>query len=104
MENAGSNGEQRERIKSWLIIVGLSAAVVFWGFLIFFTVGDKGLPPWDYGILPDVPGQSVYSTHNVPEFSGEVSKPIQKDEVVRQHVMERGEHSKAFEVLGGGRP
>lgn len=104
MENVGSNGEQRASIKSWLIIVGLSVGVLIWGFLIFFTVGDKGLPPWDYSILPDVPGQSVYSTHSAPEFSGKVPKPIQKDEVVRQHVMEPEADSKAYEVLGGRRP
>ena len=47
------------------IIVGLVIAVLFllWGLFIFFMVGDKGPPSWDFGVMEDIPGQSPYSTN-----------------------------------------
>ena len=27
-----------------------------------WLAGDKGPPPWDFGVVEDVPGQSPYST------------------------------------------
>jgi hypothetical protein len=89
--------------RSWLIIGGLTIAVVGWGLLIFVTVGDKGLPPWDYTILPDVPGESAYSTHAAPEYSGKVPKPNVKDEVLLQHVREQPQGGNVLTSPGGGR-
>jgi hypothetical protein len=94
------NGNRRTDAKSWAIISGLAIAVVLWGLFIFASIGDKGLPPWDYTILPDVPGESAYSTHSAPEYSGKVAKPSVKDEVLQQHVRERPQ---AGNVLEQGR-
>ncbi len=92
-------------LKSWAIISGLTVAVFLWGFLIFFTVGDKGLPPWDYTILPDVPGKSVYSTEGARNYSGEVPKAGQKagGMVLQQHVRERPQAGNVLEQPGGGK-
>lgn len=97
------DGGGRKDAWSWLIISGLAVAVVGWGLLIFVTVGDKGLPPWDYTILPDVPGESAYSTHSAPEYSGRVPKPNVKDEVLMQHVRERPQAGNVLAPQGGGR-
>lgn len=59
-------------LQSWLIVCGISAAFVLYGFLAFFAIGDKGSPDWDYGSLPDVPGQSTYSTY---PFGGRAVEP-----------------------------
>jgi hypothetical protein len=102
--NADS-GDTGSDLKSWAIITGLTAAVFVWGLLIFFTVGDKGLPPWDYTILPDVPGKSMYSTQGARNYSGEVPKPGQKagDIVLQQHVRERPTAGNVLEQPGGGK-
>lgn len=57
-----------------LVASGLAAGFLVWGLFVFSTVGDKGPPVWDYGTVPDVPGQSPYSTGsarplpNVPPY------------------------------------
>ena len=45
-------------------ILGITIAFVFlcWGLIIFFMVGDKGPPAWDFSVVEDIPGQSPYST------------------------------------------
>jgi hypothetical protein len=56
--------EQKENptIKDWLVPIAIAVLFLLWGFLIFFLVGDKGPPPWDFGVVEDIPGQSPYST------------------------------------------
>ena len=49
-------------LKSWLIVLAVAVVFLSWGLFIFFAVGDKGPPPWDYGVVEDIPGQSPYST------------------------------------------
>jgi hypothetical protein len=53
-------------IRSFLIVAVIALAFLAWGLLIFFSVGDKGSPRWDFGIVGDIPGESPYSTHPVP--------------------------------------
>ena len=60
-------------IRSLLIVVAIALSFMAWGLLIFYSVGDKGSPPWDFGIVADIPGESVYSTH--PSGGGKVSAP-----------------------------
>ena len=54
--------EEKSRIKDWLVPVAIAVLFLFWGLLIFFMVGNKGQPPWDFGVVEDIPGQSPYST------------------------------------------
>ena len=56
--------EQKETstIKDWLVPIAIAALFLLWGLLIFFMVGNKGQPPWDFGVVEDIPGQSPYST------------------------------------------
>lgn len=56
--------EQKEKpgIKDWLVPIAIAALFLLWGLLIFFMVGNKGQPPWDFGVVEDIPGQSPYST------------------------------------------
>jgi hypothetical protein len=46
-------------------VVALSAAVLSWGMVLHAIVRDEPRQ-WDFGALPDVPGQSVYSTATPP--------------------------------------
>ncbi len=46
----------------WAVVFGLAIFFLLWGLLIFWTVGEKGPPGWDFGAMPDIPGQSPYST------------------------------------------
>jgi len=46
---------------SWTILVLLSVVIVLWGLLNYRWIPDTPRR-WDLGVLPDVPGQSPYST------------------------------------------
>ncbi len=49
-------------IKGWLIVVGMAILFLCWGLFLFFSVGDKGPPPWDFGVVRDIPGEGPHST------------------------------------------
>lgn len=61
---------QEGSLRTLLVAFGLAAGFLFWGLFLFYTVGDKGPPNWDYGRVPDVPGLSVYSTDSGRPLSG----------------------------------
>jgi hypothetical protein len=48
--------------RGWLIVIAMAVLFLLWGFFVFFSVGDKGPPFWDFGVIKDVPGESRYST------------------------------------------
>jgi len=56
--------EQKENstLKDWLVPIAIAVLFLLWGLVIFFMVGNKGQPPWDFGAVEDIPGQSPYST------------------------------------------
>lgn len=60
-------------LTGWLFVLGLALAFLVYGLFMYFTVGDKGPPGWDFGDVPDTPGQSIYSTS--PEPSGNSGEP-----------------------------
>jgi hypothetical protein len=67
------NDTAKTSFRSWAIIVALAFLFVAWGLFIFFTVGDKGPPAWNFGAVRDIPGESPYSTH--PPSRGKASEP-----------------------------
>ena len=52
----------------WAVLLAVCLALLAWGLAIFLFV--PAVPDaqrrWDFGALPDVPGQSVYSTSTTP--------------------------------------
>jgi hypothetical protein len=54
--------EKRPTLRSWLIIAIISILFICWGVFIFLAIGDKGSPAWDFGVVKDIPGESIYST------------------------------------------
>ena len=64
MENLSSNRNTERTSRSLIIVVAIAVSFLVWGLFIFFSVGDKGSPPWDFGIVQDIPGESAYSTHS----------------------------------------
>ena len=61
--NGMSDREERKRsVRTWMIIVAMSFLFIMWGLFIFYAVGDKGPPSWDFGVVKDIPGESPYST------------------------------------------
>ena len=63
MENLTPAGNDKSTIGSLIIVVAIAISFLAWGLFIFFSVGDKGSPSWDFGIVQDIPGESAYSTH-----------------------------------------
>ena len=53
--------ESHSSLWSWIILLLICAAIIGWGFLQYAFVRDAPRE-WDYGVLPDAPGQSIYST------------------------------------------
>ncbi len=65
--------EEMQGHRGWLIVGILVLSFLFYGFFMYFVVGDKGPPPWDFGVVEDVPGQSFSSTH--PPRQGKGTEP-----------------------------
>jgi nicotinamide riboside transporter PnuC len=62
MEPITSEQEKRTNRVGWIVVVAMAVVFILWGFFIFFAVGDKGPPSWDFGVIKDIPGESPYST------------------------------------------
>ena len=62
MEQTTAEQEKKATLRSWMIIIAMTFLFLLWGLFIFFAVGDKGPPPWNFDVVEDVPGQSPYST------------------------------------------
>jgi hypothetical protein len=56
----------RDRAISWGVVLALIAFILVFGAAVFVSVGDRWPPSWDFGTLPDVPGQSPFSTERRP--------------------------------------
>ena len=78
--------EEFSLVKTWAIIGGIAAGFLAWGLLIYFVIGDKGPPGWDFSVLPDIPGQSIYFTYNPVRPTG-LAPAIEPAQVTPQHVM-----------------
>jgi hypothetical protein len=78
--------EEMSAIKTWSIIGGIAVSFLAWGLLIYFVIGDKGPPDWDFSIIPDIPGESTYSSYNPIKPHGLAPGP-ETAPVEPQHVM-----------------
>ena len=47
---------------SWVLLIAFSALIMCWGMFVEMMAGEDQPRHWDFGVLPDVPSQSVYST------------------------------------------
>ena len=59
--------------KGWFIVCTLAILFLIYGVFMYFVVGDKGPPDWNFGNVEDIPGQSVYSTN--PAVQGPAAAP-----------------------------
>jgi hypothetical protein len=51
---------------SWFLVVALAGLIIAWGLFCFVLIKD-GPRRWNFGALPDTPGQSIYSSKQAPE-------------------------------------
>jgi hypothetical protein len=77
--------EEFNEVKTWSIIGAIAAGFLAWGLLIYFVIGDKGPPGWDFSVIPDIPGESTYSSYNPVRPHGLAPGP-EPTHVVPQHV------------------
>ena len=94
MESQENLEAEKQGLRGWLIVGSLVLLFLFYGFFMYFVVGDKGPPPWDLGGVQDIPGQSSYSTHPPRQGKGTEPEP--------QHVSRRP--SKALTELQKEKP
>ena len=69
--------EELSAVKTWSIVCGIAIAFFVWGLLFYFIIGDKGPPGWDFSVIPDIPGQSTYSSYSPIKPHGLVPGPEQ---------------------------
>jgi hypothetical protein len=75
--------------KSWIIVLSIAFFFGLWGLFMYYAVGVGRVPSWRYGVVPDLPGQSVYSVQGFEERAG---LTISEGKTIRkQHVMGRRE-------------
>ena len=77
--------EEVSAVRTWSIVGAIGAGFLAWGLLIYFVIGDKGPPDWDFSVIPDIPGQSTYSTYSPVKPHGLVPGP-ESTPVLPQHV------------------
>jgi hypothetical protein len=75
MSSPTHSEEEQSAVKTWSILTAIAVGFLFWGLLIFFVIGEKGPPDWDFSVIPDIPGESTYSTHNPSRPHGLVPGP-----------------------------
>jgi hypothetical protein len=90
MDQAAVTVKDKTCWRDWLIVVALAAGFFLWGIFIFFAVGVKWPPSWNFGVVADVPGLSEYSTAGQRSLPT-VASPFLHEEaqLTPQHVMER---------------
>ena len=78
--------DQGPSLKGWFYVCGLALFFLLYGLFMFYMIGDKGPPGWDFGTVDDIPGESVYSTNepitggtSAPEPQHISQKPPQAD-------------------------
>lgn len=82
-----TSAPRRRPDTGWLFVIGLALLFSAWGTVLFLSVGSKGAPPWDFSVIPDIPGEAPTSTARVDQFSIRTSmEPLARDRVVPQHV------------------
>jgi len=62
MERLTTDKDNKAGVRSWIFVLAIAFLFILWGLFIFFTVGDKGPPSWDFSVIKDIPGESPYST------------------------------------------
>jgi hypothetical protein len=76
------------RWRDWLIVLAVAAGFSLWGLFIFYTVGVKWPPAWNFGTVPDVPGLSEYSTGGQQSLPTVASPYLHEQAILSpQHVM-----------------
>jgi hypothetical protein len=96
--------DRRLAARSWMIVIAIPAAFLVWGFFLFFMIGNKGSPAWDFSVVEDIPGKSAYSTGAVAGYPNLPVRTIEK--VAPQHVNGPTEEGAKFvgePATGGGK-
>ncbi len=65
----------------------MSVSFLVYGAILYLVVGTRPGPTWFFGTMPDVPGQSEYSTSSTKQFFLNATSPEKGGVVSRQHVM-----------------
>lgn len=87
MSGIETKQKKESSFQTWMAALIVTVIFLAWGLFIFFTVGVKWPPAWDFGAMPDVPGLSVYSTHPPKKSpTGGTSPLLQGGELAPQHV------------------
>jgi hypothetical protein len=92
MNEEQSVTKARGKLNDWLVVFALAGGFFLWGIFIFYVVGVKWPPAWNFGVVTDVPGLSEYSTAGQRSLPT-VASPFlhEQAELTPQHVMNRSQ-------------
>ncbi|MFP5213979.1 MAG: hypothetical protein ACLGPL_11440 [Acidobacteriota bacterium] len=84
----GNEEHQASAVVSWIVISGICLSVIAWGLFLYLAIGEREIPPWDYRIIEDVPGESPYSTSSPKQFPSPLPRALGRagEGVVKQHI------------------
>ena len=74
----GETYEEHARIPQylgWIILIGFTLFILGWGMLLMMLVRDTPRL-WDYGVLPDTPAASIYSSVSHGEAQAQQIAPL----------------------------
>ncbi len=54
--------DRRAMRRGFLIVSLIAALFLGYGIFMYFAIGDRGDPDWDFGGVEETPAQSIYST------------------------------------------
>lgn len=57
------NFEKGSTFSTWILILALFLYFLAFSGFAYFTIGDKGPPDWDFGLVKDVPAASPYAAY-----------------------------------------
>ncbi len=70
---------------TWWVVGMIAGVFLAYSAIAYFYIGQRWPPPWRYGAVQDVPGQSIYSSREAQEAAA--LAPVPQERVQRQHVL-----------------
>ncbi len=88
--------ERKQTIVTWGIIFAIAIGYILWALLVQLVIGYRELT-WQFGIIPDIPGESAYSTFSPTRPLGFTPNVIPVP-AEPQHVMGPGPETPREEI------
>ncbi len=88
---------RKQTFVTWGIICAIAIGYLVWALIVYAVIGNREMK-WQFGIIPDIPGESAYSTFSPQRPHGFTPKvvPVPPEP---QHVMGPGPETPSAEEV-----